>query len=436
MNYTRTILAALAATTFCAAYAQESSPEDAVANEAAAEAKSVHEMVDDYLNAKGYSEGENAKDGKTFYVAVGYGVIQAPLENRGYIDSRVNAYNKAMLDAKAKMAEYLEVAIRTETVRDYSEGNWGGSGTGGDDELSVDAKVKRLIMAKLDKEIQTEGLDPNETNGEARERAARKRLNSEFYKKVISTAARADVLGMQVMCSFEGIPAGGKGEIGVVAIWSPKLQAMAQAISRPGSRLPSGVGKRPIKEQIPTDKKALLSTFGVQQKIDENGDLVIVAFGQAGAVSDSPTSANAARNKAKMQAMAAIREFAGETVAVATDAVNAENVEEFENAAEEYADVSAYRQRIDAVAEAMKISGIATVRGWEFKHPLAGRMVYGAVCTWSPKQAENAGKIKDAMEKGISQPNGEDKPAETPEVDHNHDFNNSGASGDEDAILQ
>ena len=434
MNYTRTFVAALVvATTVCAARAQESTPEDAVATEAAAEAKSVQDMVDDYLNAKGYSEGENAKDGKTFYVAVGYGVIQAPLENRGYIDSRVNAYNKAMLDAKAKMAEYLEVAIRTETEHDYSEGNWGGSETAGDDELSISAKIKRLIMAKLDKELRTEGLLIDETNAEARERAARKRLNTDFYKKVISTAAKAEITGMQVMCAFEGVPAGGKGQIGVVAIWSPKLQAMAQSISR-GTRLPSGVGKKPIKEQIPADKKTLLSTFGVQQKIDEKGDLVLVAFGQAGAVSDSPQSANAARNKAKMQAMAAIREFAGESVAVATDAVNAENVEEFENAAAEYEDVSAYSQKIRAAAEALKISGIATVKNWEFKHPLAGRMVYGVVCTWSPKQAQNARGLSDAMNATTPTPIGGANSDTKPDVDTDGSLINAGADGDEDAI--
>ena len=432
MNYTRTILAAFAATTLCVAYAQETSPEDAVANEAAVEEKSIHDIVDEYLDSKGMSEGENAKkDGSSFYVAVGYGAIQAPLENRGYADSRVNAYNKAMLDAKAKMAEYLEISIRTETEHDYSEGNFGGSETDGDDEPSVAAKIKRLIMAKLDKELQTEGLDPNETNAEARERAARKRLNSDFYKKVISTAAKAEITGMQVMCSFEGVPSGKKGEIGVVAIWSPKLQAMAKSISH-GGKLPSGIGKKPIKEQIPTDKKVLLSTFGVQQKIDENGNLVLVAFGQAGAVTDSPQSANAARNKAKMQAMAAIREFAGETVAVTTDAVNAENVEEFENAAEEYEDVSAYSQKIKAAAESLKISGITTVKNWDAKHPLTGCTVYGAVCAWSPGQAARAQSMKRAMESAA--PAAGTGSALQPVANPNGTLHGQGADADEDAF--
>ena len=433
MNYSRSAFAALAAATaLCAAHAQEAAPESAVGNEAAVEQKNIHDIVDEYLASKGMSDGENSKkDGSRYYVAVGYGAIQAPLESRSYIDSRVNAYNKAMLDAKAKMAEYLEIVIRTETEHDYSEGNWGGTETAEDNDLSINAKVKRLIMERLDKDLQTEGLHPDETNAEARERNARKRLNSDFYKKVISTAAKAEITGMQVMCSFEGVPAGKKGEIGVVAIWSPKLQAMAQSISN-GGKLPSGIGKKPIKEQIPTDKAVLLSTFGVQQKIDENGDLVLVAFGQAGAVTDSPQSTNAARSKAKMQAMAAIREFAGESVAVMTDAVNAENVEEFENAAEEYEDVSAFSQKIKAVAESLNISGIATIKNWDCKHPLTGRTVYGVVCSWSPKQAANAGAMKrsmDATAAGVGAAN-----APLPIANPNGSLQGQGADADDDAF--
>ena len=433
MNASRTLLAALAAATaFCAAYAQESSPEDAVANEAAVERKTVQDIVSEYLSSKGMTEGENTKrDGSSYYVAVGYGVIQAPLDSRSYGDSRVNAYNKAMLDAKAKMAEYLELAIRTETEHDYAEGNFGGNEEAERDELSIGSKIKRLVVAKLDDALRAEGLDPDAADRAARERVAKKQLNSDFYKKVISTAAKAEITGMQVMCSFEGVPAGKKGEIGVVAIWSPKLQAMAQSISR-GGKLPAGVGKKPVKEQIPADKKVLLSTFGVQQKIDESGHLVLVAFGQAGAATDSPQSANAARNKATMQAMAAIREFAGETVAVTTDAINAESVEEFENAAESYEDVSAYSQKVKAVAESLKISGIATIKNWEAKHPLTGRMVYGAVCSWSPESAARAQSMKRAMDSAASGAGAGATPQ--PVANPNGSLQGQGTEADEDAF--
>ena len=433
MNTSRTILAALvAATAIGAARAQEASPEDAVANEAAVERKSVQDVVDEYLSSKGITEGENTKkDGSAYYVAVGYGVIQAPLDSRGYADSRINAYNKAMLDAKAKMAEYLEIAIRTETEHDYAEGNVGGNEEAERDETSIGAKLKRLVVAKIDDALRAEGLDPDAADRAARERVAKKQLNSDLYRKAISTAARAEITGMQVMCSFEGVPSGEKGQIGVVAVWSPKLQAMARSLSH-GGRLPSGVGKRPIKDQIPADKEVLLSTFGVQQKIDENGHLVLVGFGQAGAATDSPQSANAARNKAKMQAMAAIREFAGESVAVTTDAINAESVEEFENAAESYEDVSAYSQKVKAVAESLKISGIATIKNWEAKHPLTGRMVYGAVCSWSPESAARAQSMKRAMDSAASGAGAGATPQ--PVANPNGSLQGQGTEADEDAF--
>lgn len=426
----------------CAAsFAQEATPaaaepETVIPNEAAVEEKSVRDMIDDYLAAKGWSEGRNEKGDSFFYAAVGISSIQAPLEERGYIDSRVNAYNKAMLKAKAQMAEFLEISIRTETEHSYAEGNIGGNEAAEADEMSISAKIKRLLVAKLDEALREEGIEPESADQAARERVAKKQLNSDVYSKLIRTAAKAEITGMQVCCSFEGVPRGKKGEIGVVAIWSPKLQSMASSL-KTGCALPSVAnGKKPIREQIPTDTMALLSTFGVQQKIDENGRMALIGFGQAGAVTDSSQSGVAAENKARLQAMAAIREFAGESVAVVTDCLNAETVEEFENAAEEYENVSAYSQKIKAVSEAMNISGIATVKRWNRKHPLTGKTVYGVVCSWSPLQAADAKGMKAAMDGKA--PVSTTKPVAAPEASQpllvDKTLSNAGADADDDAF--
>ena len=460
MKNTRTFLAALAAATFtCAATAQEasaaSSPEDAVGNEAAVEQKSVKDMIDEYLEAKGMNEGNNTKkDGSSYYVAVGRADIQAPLDNRGYIGSRVNAFNKAMLAAKAEMVEYLETSIATETERAYAEGDFANpppeapeSNPIADKLKTIEAvakaasewadpesnpiayKLKTFLVAKLDNALRAEGVDPNDNEAAA---AAVKRITaSEQYRKTTLTMARSEVVGMQAMCSFEGVPAGKKGEIGVVAIWSPKLGRMAAAMASGGS-LAGGVGKRPIKEQIPSDKKVLLSTFGVQQKIDENGKLVLVSYGQAGAASDSPMSANAAYDKAKGNAMAALREFAGETVAVAKDALQAESAQDYEDETSDYEDPSAFSRRIKAQADEMKIAGIATVKRWECKHPLSGRMVYGVVCTWSPESAARAQSMKRTMDAAAAGARGYGVPQ--PVANPNGSLQGQGADADEDAF--
>ena len=382
-------------------FAQDVVPaEDTIQDKCMVEERGVQDMIEEFLESKGWVAGENIKGGKKFFVATGTGVIQAPRSKpAAYIGSRVNAYNKAMLEAKKNMVEFLGLAIATETARSYQEGDFSSAGAARapqEDPNSIAYKLKALVHAKLDSALRAEGIDPDAANKEAAAKAAKKLLASEQYQKMVRTAAQAQVVGLQSICTFEGTPSSDKGEIGVVAIWSPKLQEMAASIAT-GAPVSRVAGKRPIRDQIATDPGALLSTFGVQQKIDEYGDLVLVGFGQAGGVSESKMAAKGAQSKAKANALAAIREFAGENVAVATDMLSAESTEEFENAAEEYQDQSAFAEKIRARADAMNISGIAVLQNWKFKHPLTGTTVYGCICTWSPKTADSAKQMKSDM---------------------------------------
>lgn len=420
-------------------FAQEAAPaEETVSEKCTIEEKTVQDMIDEFLNSKGWVAGENVKNGKKFFVATGTGIIQAPRSKpASYINSRVNAFNKAMLEAKKNMVEFLGVSIESETEKSYQEGDFPKpeeAEAKGEDPNSLAYKLKSLVHAKLDKALRAEGVDPDAANKEAAAQAAKKLLASESYKKMVRTAAQAQVVGLQAICTFEGTPSSDKGEIGVVAIWSPKLQEMAASILT-GQPVAKGKAKRPIREQIATDPGALLSTFGVQQKIDEAGDLILVGFGQAGGVSESKMAAKGAQGKAKANALAAIREFAGENVAVATDMLNAESTEEFENAAEEYKDASAFSEKIKASAAKMNIAGISVIKNWKYKHPLTGTTVYGVVCAWAPKQAASAKQMKNMMANPTatipSAKPAASKPAPKPTASS---FDAAGQAGDDDAF--
>ncbi len=432
----KAIVCAVGIAIFGGVYAQEpASAEETIQDKCTVEEKSVQDMIDEYLAAKGWVAGENTKAGKKFFVATGTGVIQAPRSKpASYVGSRVNAFNKAMLEAKKNMVEYLGIAIESETERSYTEGDFNAGkedASDAEDPNSLSYKVKSLIHAKLDKALREEGVDPDAANKEAAAKAAKKLLASEQYSKMVRTAAQAQVVGLQAVCTFEGSPASDKGEIGVVAIWSPKLQQMATSIAT-GTPVAKAKAKAPIRQQIATDPGALLSTFGVQQKIDEAGDLVLVGFGQAGGVSESKMAAKGAQGKAKANAIAAIREFAGENVAVATDMLSAESTEEFENAAEEYQDQSAFSEKIKAVAGKMNISGVAVLHNWKCKHPLTGTTVYGCICTWAPKQAASANAIKRSIANPMAAaPIPSPKPAAKPTASA---YGAGGQSGDEDAF--
>ncbi len=387
-----------AVATFGAVFAQDAAataPEATSQEKCAIEEKDVDAMMDEFISSKGWVEGLNTKaDGSKFFIAKGSGVIQAPKNSQGYIDSRVNAFNKAMLEAKKAMVEYLGVDIATETAKEYAEGGAVNPPPPTEGQEVV-GKLKKLLFTKINNELAKEGIDPIKDPAAAKA-ALGKQLNSEKYRKMISTTARAQVLGLQACCTFEGTPASGKGEIGVIAIWSPKLQAMAASLVT-GAPVPPVGAKKPIAQQISNDPATLISTFGVQQKIDESGDLVLVGFGQAGAISESKMSGKAAQTKARQNAMAVIREFAGEQVAVATDTLNAETTEEFESGVEAYENESAMREKIAAYAARMNIAGIAPLKNYKFKHPINGKTVYGVVVTWCPKQAGQARKLKQTM---------------------------------------
>lgn len=439
-------VALLAGVSICAMGQQEpgtaATPEATVATQPAiAEEKDVQTMIDEYLASKGWREGENTKkNGEKFFIAVGRGVVQAPRSDRNFAASRVAAYNKAMLDAKKNMAEYLEILIKTETTKAYSEGSFPpppSANPQNPDESSMGAKIRMLIHAKLDKALRAECIDPQKAEKEALAQAAKKQLTSESYAKFISTAAQAYVCGLQVCNSFEFTPANKKGEIGVIAIWSPKLQKMAE-VMLVGGAVPNGIPKRPIAQQIPSDPVVLLTTFGVQQKLDENGQLVLVAFGQEGAITNSPTAANAASRKAKLNAFAAIREFAGESVAVGSDMLNAETTTEYENAAEEYNNASAFREKVKATAARMNISGIATLKPWKAKHPVSGKYIYGVICTWSPSSAARAQSLKARMNAAPNAVSAGAPATAAPKANESQlqqkSFQGAGASADEDAF--
>lgn len=431
-----------------AAFAQEepgTTPPEASfdSKPAISEAKSITDVMDAYLTSKKWDGGENRKaDGSIFFIATGVGVIQAPRTNNNYPASRVAAFEKAMLAAKQQMAEYVGQEIATSVGKFYEEGDFtlppkiDGLQ---DDESSILAKIKMLVHAKLDKELRAEGIDPDKAAKAALAEALKKQINSEEFKKTVNSAAQSFICGLQASKTFEISPANNKGEIGVVAIWSPKLQKMAEAMAF-GGTVPNGMPKQKIAEQIPTDPEVLLTTFGVQQLLDENGKLTLVSYGQAGALSDSPTSANAARSKAKLDATGRIRQFAGENVVVMSDMVNAESTKEFEAAAEEYSNESRFQEKITAVADSMKISGIATLKNWQAKHPLTGKTIYGTICTWSPSAAANAQALgRKLNERPQPQAGGSvtvpsQTKAEKEKEAQGRAFEGSGADADEDAF--
>lgn len=409
----RKLMVAFAAAAACgAAFAAEESVEDAAPEAAISEeVKDASSLLTEYLDSKGWTEGANQNKGGVFMVQTGIGAIQAPPGHPSYNDARVRAFDKAMLDAKAKLAKSLEeeisVAVETAYVEPPKEMN------GPEQQLakamaempddSIFGKAKTLIGKKLDNALKAEGYDPDAAKaaGQSKVDELRAKLESvsskDSFKKSVRAGATSAISGAQAFYTIEVVK-GKRAEIGVILIWSPKLGEMASSMVT-GKPVAGVKPKTPIRTQITNDSKVLLSTFGIQQKIDENGDYVLVSFGQSGARNDSSRSAQAAYDKAALQARSQIRQFAGETVSVSEAQDQAEETLEYDNGAlPDYTDSSSYEQYQKSVAAKMKINGIMTIKKWNSVHPVSGKPVYGVIMSWSPKTAEFAREMKKTIE--------------------------------------
>lgn len=403
----------LATLTLCGtlAFAQAEPSEEMTvdsSSEIVTEKKSVMDLMDEFIAEKGWSGGTNVKGDSFFIVTTGSGVISAPPNSPQYNTSRVLAFAKAMLDAKANMAKELETTIETASSYRYAEhpepnpddpAQMAAAAMAEMPDTSIGGKLVALTHGALDRALAKVGSDINARAASAEEKLAAaqakmKEISTEsHFSRSIGAAAAAAVSGMQAFYTVEA-----DGEIGVVTIWSPKLAETA-ATMLTGKVPNAGKGKKRIIDQIPKDKAVLLSTFGVQQKIDENGNLVLVSYGQASARSKSKQASKAAYSKAALDAQAAIRAFAGESVTSTESLDQAESLTEYNgDAAPDYSSSEAYEQYQKSVAKAMPINGIQTIKRWDAVHPVSGQKVYGVVCTWSAANAKLARQTKKAIE--------------------------------------
>lgn len=358
---------------------------------AVSQKQTARKLAEQMLASKGWVEGinKNAKGGE-FFVTIGTGDIQAPLDNPNYLDSRANAYDKAMMDAWGKIRKFVGETIQAKASTYYKEVT--GEIPSKVENTVTQAKLAALLDATLDKALIKVGVDPASATPVQKEKA----LTSEEFKKSASSVAAGPVVGVQSFATFEG-PGGGKGyQIAVVAIWSDKLQQLAESMLF-GTEAPVGSPGKVIQDWIPSDNAQLISTFGVQMVRDENGKPVLLAYGQSRPVTESSRSVDAAYEKAFLEAKSMIRFFAGAQAKILDDLQKSESTDEYADGTKEYNSANVFEQSVDVYAPPAKFAGIARVKTWTYAHPLTQKQMVGVVAVWSPENALVASSIGAKM---------------------------------------
>lgn len=424
------------------------------------EEEDVNTALQAYLDSKGWTEGRNTKGDSYFVLVTGVGDVAAPPTHKSFIPSRMRAATKAMLDAKSNLATYLEQDIETAasfstveppqdlepSVEEELEMRKQQLNEFERQDNSICAKAINLIHTKLDNALADAGFDQSarkaktQAEYDALQAKVKEIVGKDSFKQSIKASAATLISGLQAIYTVEC-----KGAIGVVAVWSPLLAEMASSMTT-GASVANRAPKRPIKEQIPTKADTLVNTFGVQQKIDENGALVLVSFAQEGAVSKRRQAEQNAYNKAQLQADGMIRNFAGEAVSTSSALEAAEETTDFgDYAPPDYRDQSSFESFQKAAGAKLKVNGVRTIHRWKAIHPVSGQTVYGIVRAWSPGEAAVARELKAKIEteaadgaagrRTIPSASRSAKKAEAPRptVDQ-EDYHVGGAAGDDDAF--
>jgi hypothetical protein len=367
--------------------------------------------------------GQNTlPDGREASIVTGKGTIVVGPGDKNFVQARINAYYKALLDAKFKCAEFQQVSIETELSQDFSQP--------GDQRAAADLKrlereglakegvvqvaralnadmksggvasaiqtagmyVEKVLDNKVRESLTKMGIDPNKPVSEQQLKPI---LNTSSFKNMAKAVAAERCTGLKVLASFEQNPSSGQGSVGIVTIYTRLLHEVADAIVSGNYQLiPKGNPGLPIEQHIPADLRAKLASFGTQLVRNERGDYVLLSFGQAQPVSASQQSKDMAYRQARLQAQAQIRLFLGSQVhshnQMALGEQSIERAGEDIQAALDFTASSSVR----AVAESLPIRGIQEADSWETLHPANNGPVVGVIMEWKASSAQLASVVR------------------------------------------
>lgn len=431
------------------------------------------EVAYNWLADQGLEEGRNFYHGKLLYVSIGSAVVNATPENTGFIDSRYMAFQRAELEAKVKTAIFLGVDLSTsrgsmekeinpkeraelETImkaRPTLQEKTRLEGVA-DTIYGLFQKTKTLIGAKLDKAIKGTEVDVTEEKRELKKKqrdakAQREKINRlrNISEASLKTAASAfaEVQGSQVIQSYEG-SYHNNYRVVVITLWSHNLQYLVNSME--SGLAPLGLRKGRTKEdilsQLPKDPKEMACLTGVRAYINQTGEHVLVAFGQAGVEvlgGREDKAFELAGKKARLRAMGSVRTFMGEKIAFSSTEelreVLALYTSEYQGEGnQEYKSISQFQERIQAVAKKKKIVGLHGLMTKEIVHPFTDKPIVFKVMSWSPSSQALAQELKGAIEHKAVQkvsPRKAEKGNTPEQVQKRKGIISSGSGADKDA---
>lgn len=376
----------------------------------ASDAKDAADQAEEFLMSKKWTEGRNPNG---MIVFVGKSSLPCGSEDPKFDECRRQAFDEAMLRAKNELAEYLSMQVAASMSRLYMEGDVvkqlaQARAAEVAQQPGMVEKLALLANSYIDEQLKARGVQFGEENA-ARDEAERQKqvelarkeaeqlLSSKEFRSAVQTAARAEVSALQAYRTFEYLAPGTKGSIAVVAVYSERSGQLQRALLGQGDP-PSGAPKQSITDWARAQgAERLLYTFGTQPRVNENGELVLVAFGQATPIGNSEDQLDAAEDIAKLKAVEHARFYLGEMVLADKQQVQASRLKGFSDNTSTYESQSSFRSAVESEAKSLGMEGGLKAWRWKMRHPLSNKTTVGVVYVFSVSEALAANKLGAAF---------------------------------------
>lgn len=363
--------------------------------------------------------------------------VNIGLGQPGWVESRVVAYERAEMEAKAKIIRSL--VETTETKRTLAVLENAVFQDGDIDKIKdlnevaetldrIGKKALALTEGSLDSALRK--LDPDYDPEKYKKNTPEDLkiiVQNQFTRQVRGIAMKT-LIGVTPIYSAEARMGGNEYQVLVGVIWSPKLNQLALSLMNDEYNIPVVGPGKPLAEHLPSDEAALIGTMGTRIVVDDKGHYAVMAYGQA-----QPRKAAVGRELAALQdasqiaanrARAALVNFIQEGLTLRESELGDELTREFSDMTVGTELVRDYRKIISGKNVKVKLSGLRVIKEWDAKHPETGQPVAGTVIAWSPSSASvskeaSATMDNQAAREGVAAPQlqKDSKPIESMKVD-------------------
>lgn len=358
----------------------------------------ARELFEEYMDQMGLTEGYNAKLDKHFYYA--QMPVNVPSVSQDFGKARVVAFDRAYQEALKHFIKSTSVNIRSEVERSlFSDDS--SNAEKFEDELSsgtsrTDALINKILAlgdATLDEKLRELGVDPNEYSATPPDRR-KKLLTDSFSRKIVEQTAKT-LAGVSPIQTFIGDGGSGTQTIGVLIMYSPKLEAIAESLAR-GQKPHVAKQGPPLSEIIPLkEREKLFDLLGVRVMFDENGP-VVVSYGQwsssYGGTDEGMRERyrNIAFGQAEALANAQLSEFLNTSFSSMDSSEIGDLVERSivkrgeDNSIEEETakEIVSIRKEQARSRSSARLQGASTLKNWHYKTP-EGHEIVGVIKTYS-----------------------------------------------------